>query len=72
MRVITGEIWCCCNAADIVVYDDALKWKRNIQLTNASAAADSAHTYVHDVAMMTHGDLVIATSQGLYQTDIQG
>ena len=68
VRVIAGEIWCCCGDADIAVYDEDLKWKRSIQLMGEDAEDNN----VYDVAVMPHGELIIARAKGLYHTDMTG
>ena len=69
-RVIAGDIWCCCGAAGIVVCDEDLKQKCAIHIKPMAVGVGDVAVY--DVAMMTHGELVVATSDGLYHTDLQG
>ena len=66
VRVIAGEIWCCCRDASIVIFDDDLTRKRKLELSTHSADA------INDVAMMPGGDLIIARPSGLYHTDMHG
>ena len=70
VRVIAGDVWCCCGAAGIIVFGDDLKQIHAINIAPLAEGVDDVAVY--DVAMMTHGELVVATSDGLYHTDLQG
>ena len=64
LRVINQQLWCCCNKAGIIVFDADLQQQRVIPRGRMGE--------VHDVAVLSNGDLVIATLYGLYHTDVIG
>ena len=58
LRVINQQLWCCCCSAGIVVFDSELQQQRIIPARDMK--------YMHDVAEMSNGDVVIAAGTGLY------
>ena len=64
LRVINQQLWCCCRAAGIVVFDSELQQQRIMLTDNMS--------YVRDVAAMSNGDVVIAAQNGLYHANKNG
>ena len=64
LRVINQQLWCCCNSDGIVVFDTELKHQRTIPCGDMRR--------VFDVAQMSNGDVVIATTDGLHHTEITG
>ena len=64
LRVINQQLWCCCNKAGIVVFDTELQQQRVIPRGSMGG--------MHDVVKTSNGDLVVATSDGLYHTDDAG
>ena len=59
LRVINEQLWCCCYNNGIVILDSHLQEQRTIP------AGDMGD--VMDVAEMSNGDIVIASTKGLYQ-----
>ena len=60
LRVIKQQLWCCCFDAGIVVFDSELQQQRIIPARDMK--------YMHDVAEMSNGDVVIAALNGLYHS----
>ena len=60
LRVINQQLWCCSGDAGIVVFDSELQQQRTIQAGDVG--------YVHDVAEMSNGDIVITARTGLYHS----
>ena len=64
LRVINEQLWCCCGAAGIVVFDSELGEQRTV------AAADMGP--FNDVAELSNGDVIIATDNWLYTKNSAG
>ena len=63
LRVINGQLWCCCGAEGIVLLDADLKHLRTVP---------SKDNPVNDVTETQSGDLVVATQSGLYHCNSYG
>ena len=59
LRVINQQLYCCCYGNGIVVFDSELQRQRNIQ------RPDMGYIRVYDIAVMSSGDAVVATRDGL-------
>ena len=64
LRVINEQLWCCSNKSGIIVFDGELQQQRVIPRGSMGE--------IHDVAVLSNGDLVVATLYGLYHTDVAG
>ena len=64
LRVINQQLYCCCYGNGIVVFDSELQRQRNIQ------RPDMGYIRVYDIAVMSSGDTVVATRDGLLQNVI--
>ena len=58
LRAINQQLWCCCAGAGIVIFDSELQQQRIIPADDMK--------YVHNVAEMSNGDVIIAAYTGLY------
>ena len=57
IRVISGQLWCCCGYYGIVIVDTELQQQRTILCESMGAVCDVAETI--------DGDVILATSNGL-------
>ena len=60
LRVINEQLWCCSSKASIVVFDSDLQKQRVIRTADMGRVCDVAET--------TNGDIIIASTNGLYCT----
>lgn len=67
LRVIKQQLWFCAGRAGIHIHNTRLQHQRTIACRGMGFL-----TQIHDVAEMSNGDLVIATSNGLFHTDPTG
>ena len=78
LRVINGQLWCCCENIGILVFDAELRHQWTVATTAASRGK------VFDVASLAAGgggddgdgggggEIVVATASGLYHADSTG
>lgn len=67
MRVIKQQLWCCVGSAGIAIYSGDLH-----NQTAQRRILSRQMTFVHDVAEMKNGDVLIASDKGLFHTDASG
>lgn len=67
LRAIKQQLWFCAGRAGIHIHNTRLQHQRTIPCRGMGFL-----TQIHDVAEMSSGDLVIATSNGLFHTDPTG
>ena len=58
IRVIDGQLWCCCGSSGIVILDTELQQQRTVPCRFLK--------FVRDVVETGGGDIIIAASSGLY------
>ena len=62
LRVISGQLWCCCWTGGIIVYDSELRINQTIQAGDMSI--------VYDVAAINNDDVLIAAYNGLFHLKV--
>ena len=64
LRVIDQQLWCCCGDAGINIIDTSRDLQRFVSSKRLGL--------VNDVAVMSNGDVIVASDNGLFRTDTNG